>query len=122
VAITTNSASVFSATYHWSVWKCGLAYIATIIGAIVSIVGGGWLSDATADWLTKRNNGIREPEMRLPTITISMICCPLSLILYGVGVSSGLHWIAPVLGLGLRKFYLPFYFASQREKEGFIAY
>ena len=103
VAMTTSSASAFSITYRWSVWECGLAYIATVIGATLSIFGGGWLSDATADWLTRRNHGMREPEMRLPALAICSTLGPLGIALYGVGIEHGLHWMTPVLGIGLCK-------------------
>ncbi|KAH8165132.1 hypothetical protein CIB48_g3117 [Xylaria polymorpha] len=65
---------------------------------------GGQLGDMVADWLTRRNNGIRTPEMRLPAISISLITTPLSLILYGVGIQNKLHWICPTIGLGLLNF------------------
>ncbi|KAJ6109300.1 hypothetical protein N7486_001534 [Penicillium sp. IBT 16267x] len=103
VAVCSNFATPFTTTYGWSTWQCGMTYVATLIGAFVGVYGGGWLSDKIADWLTQRQDGIREPEMRLPTITISLILCPVSLVLYGVGIQHSLHWIVPVLGLGLRE-------------------
>ncbi|KAJ5097126.1 hypothetical protein N7456_007847 [Penicillium angulare] len=104
VAISSNFATAFTATYNWSTWQCGLTYIAVLIGATAGVYGGGLLSDKIADWLTQRRDGIREPEMRLPTVTISLILCPVSLILYGVGIQNSLHWIVPVIGLGLLGF------------------
>lgn len=102
VAISSNFATAFTTTYNWSTWQCGLTYIAVLIGATAGVYGGGLLSDKIADWLTQRRDGIREPEMRLPTVTISLVLCPVSLILYGVGIQKSLHWIVPVIGLGLR--------------------
>ncbi|KAJ5628046.1 hypothetical protein N7490_010274 [Penicillium lividum] len=104
VALCSNFATAFTTTYGWSTWQCGMTYVAALIGAFVGVYGGGWLSDKIADWLTQRQGGIREPEMRLPTMTISLILCPVSLILYGVGIQNSLHWIVPVLGLGLLGF------------------
>ncbi|KAJ5938032.1 hypothetical protein N7454_004374 [Penicillium verhagenii] len=104
VAVVSNFATAFTNTYGWSTWQCGMAYVAALIGAFVGVYGGGWLSDKVADFLTQRRDGIREPEMRLPTMTLSLILCPLSLILYGVGIQNSLHWIVPVLGLGLLGF------------------
>ncbi|KAJ5752674.1 hypothetical protein N7520_009591 [Penicillium odoratum] len=103
VALCSNFATAFTTTYGWSTWQCGMTYVAALIGAFVGVYGGGWFSDKIADWLTQRQGGIREPEMRLPTITISLILCPVSLILYGAGIQNSLHWIVPVLGLGLRE-------------------
>lgn len=106
--MTTSSARAFSIVYGWSAWQYGLVYLATIIGAIISIFGGGWLSDKIADWLTRRNNGMREPEMRLPTLTLPLILCPLGISLYGVGIGQSLPWIVPVLGLGFCKSHIFF--------------
>jgi MFS family permease len=103
VAISSNYATAFTELYGFSTWQCGISYLSVLIGALVGIYGGGWLSDKVADKLTQRKSGLREPEMRLPTLTISLILAPLSLILYGVGIQYSLHWIVPILGLGLRE-------------------
>jgi hypothetical protein len=62
------------------------------------------LSDIVADFFTKRNGGVREPEMRLPAIMISLITTPLALLLYGVGIQNNLHWMCPTIGLALLNF------------------
>lgn len=104
VAITTNSERPFPMTYQWPAWQCRLPYLASMTGAVVSIFGCGWLPDITADWLTRRNQGRREPEMRLPALVLSTICGPLSLLLYGFGIACKWHWTVPVLALGFGKF------------------
>jgi hypothetical protein len=62
------------------------------------------LSDWVADYFTRRNNGIREPEMRLPAIMVGAITGPLALALYGCGIKWEMHWMVPTLGIGLSKF------------------
>jgi len=103
VAITSNFATAFSETYGFQPWQSGLCFVAGLIGSFIGIFCGGHLSDQVAHFLTKRNGGIREPEMRLPALTISLITTPLGLILYGAGISHSMHWIVPVIGLGLCK-------------------
>jgi MFS family permease len=103
VAVTSNSAAAFNQTYGFASYQVGLCYVAGIIGSLLGLPAGGHLGDKVADILTKRNNGIREPEMRLPAVMISAITAPLALILYGVGIQYKLHWICPTIGLGLRK-------------------
>jgi MFS family permease len=103
VAVSSNSASAFNLTYGFASWQVGLCYIAGVIGSLLGLPAGGYLGDKVADILTKRNNGIREPEMRLPAVMVSVITTPLALILYGVGIKYQLHWICPTIGLGLRK-------------------
>ncbi|KAF5689956.1 transcription factor Pig1p [Fusarium circinatum] len=101
VAISSNFAVAFSATYGFKPWQAGLCFISCPIGAGVGAFFGGHFSDMVADRLTRKNGGIREPEMRLPAILISFVVAPLSLVLYGVGIDRNWHWIVPTLGLGL---------------------
>lgn len=101
VAITSNVAPAFATAYQFEAWQSGLCFFAAVIGALVGILCGGHLSDWVADYFTRRNGGIREPEMRLPAIMISVLTGPLALVLYGVGIKYKLHWIVPTLGIGL---------------------
>ncbi|KAL6695924.1 MFS general substrate transporter [Trichoderma pleuroticola] len=104
VAVSSNSASAFNTTYGFSSYQVGLCYIAGVIGSLLGLPAGGHLGDKVADILTKRNGGIREPEMRLPAVMISAITAPLALVLYGVGIEYKLHWICPTIGIGLLNF------------------
>jgi hypothetical protein len=54
--------------YLYSPLKIGFFNFAILIGAIIGLVTAGPLSDWISMKLTKRNNGVREPEMRLPTM------------------------------------------------------
>ncbi|KAF5600898.1 transcription factor Pig1p [Fusarium pseudoanthophilum] len=101
VAISSNFAVAFSATYGFKPWQAGLCFISCPIGAGAGAFFGGYFSDKVADRLTRKNGGIREPEMRLPAILISLVIAPLSLVLYGVGIDRSWHWIVPTIGLGL---------------------
>lgn len=104
VAITSNVSVAFEGAYDFSAWQVGLCFVAACIGSAVGIPAGGHLGDIVADFFTRRNGGIREPEMRLPAIALSMITAPLAMILYGVGIEHKLHWICPTIGLGLGEF------------------
>ncbi|KAI8632364.1 MFS general substrate transporter [Xylariaceae sp. FL1651] len=104
VAVTSNVAVAYSEAYGFNAWQVGLAFIAAILGSLIGIPAGGRLGDMVADWFTKRNGGVRNPEMRLPSLTLSLITTPLALILFGVGIQNKLHWICPTIGLGLLNF------------------
>lgn len=104
VAVTSNVDSAFEATYGFESWQVGLCFIAACIGSLIGIPAGGKLGDFVADRLTRRNGGIRTPEMRLPAMIPSLITTPLALILYGVGIEKRLHWICPTIGLGMCKY------------------
>lgn len=99
VAISSNIGSAFNTAYGFEPWQIGLCFIGNMIGCAFGIVLGGPFSDWVADYYTKRNDGIREPEMRLPAIALTIIASPLSLVLYGVGIQNKMHWIVPTLGL-----------------------
>ncbi|KAF7193306.1 putative MFS-type transporter [Pseudocercospora fuligena] len=104
VAISSNFASAFSTTYGFESWQSGLCFVAGLVGPAIAIVFGGHFSDWTANYFTKRNGGIREPEFRLPSITIGLVTAPLGLVLYGAGIEHRWHWMVPTLGLGLLTF------------------
>jgi MFS family permease len=101
VAVTSNLAPAFQQYYNMTPWQCGLCNIAAVIGSLLGIWVGGGFSDRVADFFTKRNGGIREPEFRLPAMTVALITGPLALVFYGVGVNNHIHWILPTIGLGL---------------------
>ncbi|TQN69422.1 putative MFS-type transporter [Colletotrichum shisoi] len=104
VAVTSNAGSAFYTAYGFNSWQVGLCFVAGIIGALLGIPAGGHLGDMVADWFTRRNGGIRDPEMRLPGMMISLVTTPLALVLYGVGIENQLHWICPTIGIGLLTF------------------
>ena len=103
VILGTTAATAFSQIYHFTVWQIGLVWIASIIGNVLGIPFGGYFSDWIANRATSRNNGIREPEMRLPAVSIAMVAYPGSLLLYGLGLHYKTHWIVPTLGMFLCK-------------------
>lgn len=109
VAISSNFASAFTTTYGFKPYQSGLCFFSGLIGSLIGIACGGWLSDVVANYFTRRNGGIREPEMRLPALCVSLVASPLALVLYGVGIQHQLHWMVPTLGLGLRELIISYY-------------
>lgn len=107
VAVSSNVAPAFQQTYGFEPYQVGLCFVSAIVGSVLGIPAGGQLGDKVADWLTKRNGGVRDPEMRLPTMMLCLVTTPLALVLYGVGIQHKLHWMVPTVGLGLRKLSLP---------------
>lgn len=64
----TQSQNFAAAPYFFTSQSVGFTNFAILIGAGLGLLTNGWLSDWTARRLTRRNHGIREPEMRLPTL------------------------------------------------------
>ncbi|KAJ9604691.1 hypothetical protein H2200_010805 [Cladophialophora chaetospira] len=84
--------------YHFSVSQLGLTYIAQLIGNLIGCYSCGYLNDVLSQWSARRNDGIFEPEMRLPVIMIPAIFGPAGILMFGIGVVKQVHWIVPVIG------------------------
>jgi MFS family permease len=104
VIMGTTAATAFSQVYHFEIWQVGLVWIASVIGNLLGIPFGGYFSDWVANRATSKNGGVREPEMRLPAVSVAMISYPGSLLLYGLGIHYTVHWIVPTLGIFLCKY------------------
>lgn len=107
VILNTNYALAYSKAYNFLAYQSALCWIAGVIGGVIGVFTGGRCSDLIADYFTKKNNGIREPEMRLPAMAVPCITGPLSLILYGVGIEYRWHWMVPTTAIGLSEYRFP---------------
>lgn len=95
--------------YDWSQANAGLIAVGTIIGYLLALP---FLpaSDRLAARLTKKNNGIREAEMRLGVLLPALIVAPAGLILFGMVAERDLHWIGYFFGVGMVQWAAYFYF------------
>ncbi|KAH8647397.1 major facilitator superfamily domain-containing protein [Xylariales sp. PMI_506] len=97
--------------YNYSSGTIGLFNIAVLIGGLIGLFTCGPFSDWVAARLTERNNGIREPEMRLVAMIPYVIIMIIGCVLTGVGYDNHWPWQAVVvLGyacLGLQVAALP---------------
>ncbi|KAF2110807.1 major facilitator superfamily domain-containing protein [Lophiotrema nucula] len=96
--------------YNWSVTNSGLITIASLLGYLLAIPFLG-SSDRLGAYLTRKNNGIREAEMRLGVMLPAMLIAPCGIILYGLAAEKELHWIAYFFGVGLDQWGSLFYFS-----------
>ncbi|KZP09636.1 MFS transporter [Athelia psychrophila] len=105
VAITSNFAvALGGAPYNFNTLQLGLCFLSASIGALIAAPMGGWLGDWIAANGTSKNGGLREPEMRLPAIIPHIILAPFALVLYGMGIQHGYHWICPAVAFALFTF------------------
>ncbi|KAM5346720.1 hypothetical protein ACJ41O_009725 [Fusarium nematophilum] len=93
--------------YNFSANNIGLTYLASVVGVTIGCFVSGWMSDALALRLARRNGGVMEPEQRLWTCLIALVMHPAGCLLYGVGASYHIHWFGVVFGLGLISITLP---------------
>ncbi|KAK6465269.1 putative ion transporter [Scheffersomyces coipomensis] len=88
--------------YNFTPNQVGLTNLGAAIGSFVGMFFGGPFVDYVVIQLSKRNNGIFEPEFRLYAHIIPTILNSAGILAYGLTSYSGAHWaISVVLGQGL---------------------
>ncbi|KAI2772111.1 putative MFS transporter [Daldinia loculata] len=101
---------ITSPPYNWTVTNSGLFAIAAVVGYGLAVPFTS-SSDRLAAFFTKRNNGIREAEMRLGVMVVPMIVGPAGIVLYGLTAERGLHWICFFIGGAMNYWAAYFYFS-----------
>ncbi|KAK6373736.1 hypothetical protein LTS17_008229 [Exophiala oligosperma] len=101
VLITTIPVYFSAPPYNFGAGQQGLVFLSSCIGNAFGSIFCGYVNDKVSQWSTRRNNGVFEPEMRLPPVIFPAVLVPVGLIMFGVGVNNGIHWIVPVIGVGL---------------------
>lgn len=95
----TTTSTAFKTEYHWSSDLAGLAYIGLGLGLLSGQTVFALSSDRLIIRLSRANNGIYQPEMRL-TLCLFFACfIPVSFFWYGWSIQAHVHWIVPVIGL-----------------------
>ena len=74
----------------WDEVKTGYAYTSAFIGAVMGFIIAGALADWSARYMTKKNNGIYEPEFRIILVIPQLILSGMGLFGWGI-TSDGLH-------------------------------
>ncbi|KOS36986.1 hypothetical protein ACN38_g12244 [Penicillium nordicum] len=104
--IFTTTTTLFTGSYSWSLELTGLAYLGIGIGFCAGNFTVAKISDPTVVRLTKANNGVYHPEMRLAPCLFFAPFIPISFFWYGWTADKHVHWIVPIIGL------LPFGFGG----------
>lgn len=73
--------------YNFDAVGVGLMNVAPFVGAVLGFPFGGYLSDKSILWLSKRNGGIYEPEMRLWLALPIAIISPAGILMFGLGLA-----------------------------------
>ena len=93
----TQSQAFAAPPYNYSSQTIGFFNFAILFGAIVGLFTNGWLSDWFAARLTSRNRGVREPEMRLPTLIPFVVIMLVGNFVVAFGYRYSWPWEAIVL-------------------------
>lgn len=86
--------------YNLSVTNVGNINFSSFIGGILGMFWGGYVSDWCIIFLSRRNQGILEPEFRLWTMLVPAIINTAGILMYGLGVLKGTMWLLPA-GFGM---------------------
>ena len=78
---------LFLPPYNFTSVGVGLINLSGFIAAIPAVFVGGWLDDWLIVWLSKRNGGLYEPEMRLWLSLPCVILTPASVLMTGLGLA-----------------------------------
>ncbi|BGO98256.1 hypothetical protein RTG_00781 [Rhodotorula toruloides ATCC 204091] len=97
----TVYAQVFGAPpYNLTVGGIGLVGgIPPLIGTLIGTFATGPLSDMSAKYLSKRNNGIYEPEFRLLPMILFLVFGGMGF--YGWGLQQSSSWIVPAIFIAI---------------------
>jgi MFS family permease len=83
--------------YNYSTTVIGFFNFAPLVGTIIGLATAGPLSDWVSAYLTKRNGGIREPEMRLPALIPYVLIMIVSNFINAYGYQNSWDWRIIVL-------------------------
>ncbi|KAH7006811.1 major facilitator superfamily domain-containing protein [Ilyonectria destructans] len=101
VIIGSTVAQLFYVTYGFDSQAQGLVFLSPFVGSLVGSWLCGSVSDSVANYFTRKNNGIREPEMRLPTLLIATFLTFFGTLMAGLTYYNHTHWAGPVVGFGV---------------------
>ncbi|KAJ5579856.1 MFS general substrate transporter [Penicillium hispanicum] len=92
--------------YEFSPQQIGFMSAGPFIGNMIGSVYGGLLGDWSILHFSRKNNGYYEPEMRLYILHLPALSMTGGLIMFGLTVARGMHWICPsiagvLFGFGL---------------------
>ncbi|KAJ2896662.1 major facilitator superfamily transporter multidrug resistance [Zalerion maritima] len=90
---------VFEGQYGWSVGLTGLVYLPLGLGFCAGLAVFASLSDKTVVKMTRANDGVYEPEMRLPACIFFACFLPITFFVYGWSTYNKVHVAVPLIGL-----------------------
>lgn len=101
--------------YNYGTIGLGNMNAPPFIGCILGAIYGGLISDRSVIWLSRRNYGYYEPEMRLHLLHLPALCLGAGFIMFGITTAKvcqsilqycqqftnhnkGMHWVYPSIG------------------------
>ncbi|KAH0522817.1 hypothetical protein TsFJ059_006606 [Trichoderma semiorbis] len=91
--------TTFEGSYGWTLGITGLVYLTLLVGYGIGLLSFALLSDSTVIRMTAANDGVYEPEMRLPDCIWFALILPTTFFWYGWSADKAVHWIVPIIGI-----------------------
>lgn len=85
--------------YSFEAQAQGLLFLSALVGSILGAYIAGPLTDKLATYFTARNDGIREPEMRLPICAVGACFSLAGALVLGYTLKHQTHWMGPAVGI-----------------------
>jgi hypothetical protein len=112
LTISVLSVTAFSSPpYNLNPAQIGLTNLPLLVVGLIGSPLSGWMADAVAKFLAKRNNGIFEPEFRLWLMAIATPLATAGFLGFGMTVQMGMPIVWPITFMSLHSLSVPF--ASQ---------
>lgn len=91
---------IFGDVYGFNLWQTGLAFLGIFTGMIAAAATNP-LWQHVRERLMARNNGITEPEFRLPPAIAGAVLVTAGLFWFAWSAYRWVHWIVPIIGSGI---------------------
>ena len=91
-------------TYNFNALQTGLVYLSPFIGGILGTAVAGKVSDVIVRFMSRRNDGVYEPEFRLVMAIPVMISTCIGLMGFGWSAELDDAWIVPTVLFGCISF------------------
>jgi hypothetical protein len=90
--------------YQFTSLEAGLVYISPFIGAVLGTAVAGKISDFIVQAMSRRNDGVYEPEFRLVMSIPVALCTTAGLMGFGWSAEVRDNWIVPTVFFGIISF------------------
>ncbi|KAG5351218.1 hypothetical protein C0989_007369 [Termitomyces sp. Mn162] len=93
--------AIYEGQYHEKTSIAGLHYIAFGVGLTLASQVNARYMDRIYIYFKNKNNGVREPEFRLPSMVPGTIILPIGMFITGWAAQNKVHWIVTDIGIAL---------------------
>ncbi|KAF5530642.1 transporter HOL1 [Fusarium mexicanum] len=98
VMLASTLSQIFTGPpYNFSVAQVGLTNLSSFVGTAIATALAGYMVDGLATYMSKKNNGIYEPEFRLPILALLTTLTGGGFFGWGQSLSTAQPWAIPVV-------------------------